>query len=111
MNVVQETPPAGNAISTTASKEYIYAGSKLIATEEPSSSGSTIGLYRPNINTFYLRNSNTTGPPDITVPFGANGDIPIVGDWNGDGTTTVGLFRPTGATFYLRNTNSTGSPD
>lgn len=70
----------------------------------------TIGLYRPP-STFYLRNSNTTGFPDISVPFGALGDIPVVGDWNGDGVTTIGLYRPSNSTFYLRNSNTIGFPD
>jgi hypothetical protein len=43
----------------------------------------TIGLFRPTGNLFFLRNSNTLGPPDVTVPFGAPGDQPIVGNWNG----------------------------
>ncbi|MEO3747882.1 VCBS repeat-containing protein, partial [Plantactinospora sp. B5E13] len=33
-------------------------------------------------------------------------DIPISGDWNGDGTDTVGVFRPSNSTWYLRDTNS-----
>jgi hypothetical protein len=70
-----------------------------------------IGLFRPSGNFFYLRNSNTPGFPDITAPFGAPGDIPIVGDWDGDGDTTIGLYRPSTSTFYLRNTNTSGVPD
>jgi DNA-binding beta-propeller fold protein YncE len=63
----------------------------------------TIGVYRPSTQTFYLRNSLTTGLPDITatVTGGASTDIPIVGDWNGDGIDTPGLWRPSTATFYL----------
>ncbi|MFG1675451.1 hypothetical protein [Micromonospora sp. NPDC049282] len=33
-------------------------------------------------------------------------DVPISGDWNGDGVDTVGVFRPSTSTFYLRDTNS-----
>jgi hypothetical protein len=33
---------------------------------------------------------------DQTFTFGAPGDIPIVGDWNGDGHTKVGVFRSVG---------------
>ena len=28
-------------------------------------------------------------------------DIPLVGDWNGTGTSKVGAFRPSDGTFYL----------
>ena len=30
-----------------------------------------------------------------------DGDIPLVGDWNGDGVAKVGAFRPSDGVFYL----------
>jgi glucose/arabinose dehydrogenase len=39
----------------------------------------------------------------------AGGDVPVVGDWDGNGTTTIGVRR--GATFLLRNENTTGVAD
>ena len=104
----------------TPSKEYIYAGGTLIATEEPPGGGtthhrSTIGLFRPSTTYFLLRNSNTPGPPDIATPMGATTDVPVVGDWDGNGTTTIGVFRPaTGAgtnTFFLSDSAVSPSVD
>ena len=66
---------------------------------------SNIGVYRPSANVFYLRNSNSVGPVDITIPFGAPGDLPVVGDLDGNGTTTVGVYRPSNNTFYLSYDN------
>ncbi len=50
----------------------------------------TIGLFSfavPNFPglgmKFSLRNSNTAGSPDISVVFGASGDLPVVGNWDG----------------------------
>jgi SpoIID/LytB domain protein len=37
------------------------------------------------------------------VAFGDPGDVPLVGDWNGDGVETVGVFR--GGVFLLSNGN------
>jgi hypothetical protein len=62
----------------------------------------TIGVYRPSTKQFLLRNSNTPGAPDITKTFGVAGDIPVTGDWNGDGETDIGVFRPSTHEFLLR---------
>jgi hypothetical protein len=43
----------------------------------------TIGVYQPSTSTFLLRNNNTPGAPDITVSFGASGDLPLIGNWDG----------------------------
>ena len=97
------------------SKEYVYAGGRLIATEEPPGTGvDTIGLYNPSGGAFFLRNSNTSGIADVTFSFGpapAAGFIPIAGDWNGDGVDSTGLYDPATGAFFLRNSNSTGSAD
>lgn len=60
----------------------------------------TIGLYRPSTSQFLERNTNTAGPPDATFAFGQAGDLPIAGDWGGDGITDVGVFR--NGQFLLR---------
>ena len=58
----------------------------------------TVGTFNRSAGVFLLRNSNTTGTADIVIdlkPFIGNlpGDIPITGDWNGDGKDEVGVFR------------------
>jgi surface antigen len=71
----------------------------------------SIGLFNPNSNIFYLRNSNTAGNADITVAYGNPNWIPITGDWDGNGTDTVGLYDPITSTFHLRNSNTAGNAD
>jgi RHS repeat-associated protein len=70
----------------------------------------TVGLYDPKTSTWYLRNELTTGVADITIGYGPPGAgwLPLVGDWDGNGTTTVGLYNPATGYFYLRNSNTTG---
>ncbi|MEU1506800.1 hypothetical protein ABZ495_17665, partial [Kitasatospora sp. NPDC005748] len=34
------------------------------------------------------------------------GDVPMVGDWNGDGKDTIGIFRPSTHGFYLSDSNT-----
>ncbi len=84
----------------------------------------SIGAYDPVTAIFYLRNANElrdefdTGAADIEFRYGsgAPGQIPIVGDWNGDGIQTVGLYNSNLAAlgvgrFLLRNSNDTGQHD
>jgi large repetitive protein len=80
----------------------------------------TVGVYRQGV--FYLRNTGgLAAAPDqeegrlnkraaeVVVAFGQAGDVPIVGDWNGDGIDTIGVFRQ--GQFLLRNTNTAGAPE
>jgi glucose/arabinose dehydrogenase len=68
----------------------------------------TIGVQRPSLGVFLMRNTNTSGGPNKTLTFGLPTDLPITGDWNGDGVETPGVFRPTTGEFFL--SNSTASP-
>lgn len=71
----------------------------------------TVGVYRPSLAAFLLRNSNTPGTFEMGITYGLTGDLLIVGDWNGDGIQTIGVYRPGDNTFYLRNNNSNGLAD
>jgi hypothetical protein len=57
----------------------------------------------------YLRNSNTQGIADISFFFGNPGDLPMAGDFNGNGCDTVSIYRPSEARFYI--INKLGSAD
>ncbi len=57
-----------------------------------------------------LRNSNTAGPPDVVLTYGRGRDVPVVGDWDGNGTDTPGLRRSPNR-WLLRNSSSGGDAD
>lgn len=42
--------------------------------------------------------------PAASIEFGEPGDVPVVGDWDGDGDDTVGVFRD--GTWTIANVNS-----
>jgi hypothetical protein len=67
------------------------------------------GLYRQSDGYVYLRDTNTQGNADTRFFFGDPGDIPLAGDFNGDGCDTVSVYRPSNATFYI--INELGSDD
>jgi hypothetical protein len=60
---------------------------------------------------FFLRNSNSGGPADIAFSYGAPGLIPVVGDWDANGTFTVGVVDSATGAWFLRNANEVGGAD
>ena len=93
---------------------------------QPGSSATTLGLYMPatrvgvfRANVAFLEDLDgdggyTTAPPDrliqnFTGPGGFTvGDIPVTGDWTGDGKAKVGIYRTsTGQWFLDANNNGT----
>jgi hypothetical protein len=84
-----------------------------VGTAPPTQKISKIGLYSPGGGAFFLRNSNTGGIADMAFTYGpaAMGFIPLVGDWDGNGTKTTGLYDPAHAAFFLRNSNTAGMAD
>jgi hypothetical protein len=55
------------------------------------------GLHKwPDVSTFY---------------FGNPGDLPFMGDWNGDGVATPGLYRQSDGFVYVKNANTQGVAD
>jgi hypothetical protein len=78
-------------------------------TEPPPTDPGPAPTTPPAPLTWMLRNTNTSGNPDLTFEFGVAGDIPVVGDWDGNGIDTVGVFRPSTQTWLLRNFNSAGA--
>ena len=64
-----------------------------------------IGVFRNSTHLFYLDyNGNGAwngASVDRQYNFGITGDIPVYGDWKGDGYATIGVFRPSTHLFYL----------
>jgi PKD repeat protein len=64
-----------------------------------------IGIFRPSIHRFYLDLNNNGAwdgiSIDATTSFGAVGDIPVIGDWNGDNIDEIGIWRPATRRFFL----------
>jgi len=71
-------------------------------------------MYSRTQKTWYLKDANTDGWANVsTVRFGSTDSswIPVVGDWNGDGTDTIGMYSRTQKTWYLKGGNTDGWGD
>jgi uncharacterized repeat protein (TIGR01451 family) len=72
----------------------------------------TAGVYNPGTAAWFLRNTNSAGPADLTFTYGPGGFVvPLDGDWNSDGIDTVAVYDPATGAFFLKNTNAGGSAD
>jgi hypothetical protein len=59
---------------------------------------------------WFLRNANSSGHATVAAfAFGEATDVPLIGDWNGDGTETVGVFR--NGRWFFKNANAGGFDD
>jgi hypothetical protein len=78
-------------------------------------SGTTkVGVYRTSNGLFILDydGDGQFTSADKVYSFGVGtqpGDIPVVGDWNGDGRTKIGLFRQ--GFYWILDTNGNGTFD
>lgn len=69
----------------------------------------TVGVYRTNPSgppLFFLTNEHADTPfakVEQQVFIGEPGDLPIAGDWDGDGIDTIGLYRTASSVFFLVN--------
>jgi hypothetical protein len=52
----------------------------------------------------------TAGGDTVRFRYGRSGDVPVVGDWKGDGRDTVGVVR-NGRRWLLRDSNTSGDAD
>jgi hypothetical protein len=102
------------------SKEYIYAGSRMLAVEDAGASAippADLAVWRPSNGYWYCMGG--TGSQAFTVAWGANGDTPVQGDYDGDGKTDLAILRPGstsvwwiypsgGASYYVVYQGTTG---
>jgi hypothetical protein len=95
--------------SASARVGTLTVASQTVTLTQSRPNASTPGQYRPTNGFVYIRNSNDTGFADNEFFYGTASDLPIAGDWNGDGTDTIGIYR--NGQFFLRNSNDTGFAD
>jgi hypothetical protein len=76
----------------------------------------TVSIYRPSQAKVYIINRLGTnggglGAADFSFYFGKRGDVPFVGDFNGNGKDSLGLHRPSTGLVYFRNSLTAGKAE
>lgn len=80
------------------------AGAASAAASRPLGAADGVGLFEPESGTWYLR--NRVGGTTRITGFGRPGDVPLVGDWDGDGVDTPAVYRGAEGRLLVRNTAS-----
>jgi hypothetical protein len=62
-----------------------------------------IGQFR---NGMWYLDYNSDGLSEKTYHFGTTGDVPVTGDWDGNGIVDTGVFRPANGNWYLETTKT-----
>jgi hypothetical protein len=55
-----------------------------------------VAVYRPATGEWFIRGQ-------AIVQWGGLGDVPVPGDYNGDGITDIAVFRPSTMTWFVMN--------
>lgn len=93
-----------NYIKTTLGGSITAAKYPASGEGRTTTSGAAVSLVDPTTGQWML---------DGAKPFyfGVPGDVPFLGDWNGDGIETPGLYRASTGFAYIRNSNTFGVAD
>lgn len=89
------------------SKEYIYAGSRMMAVEDAAASAvppADLAVWRPSSGYWYVLGG--TGSQQTFTQWGQSGDVPVPGDYDGDGKTDFAVFRPSNNNWYITLSSS-----
>jgi hypothetical protein len=108
--IKMDAPSANTAWNSATDKSLIWdnaAGDLPIAGDWNNDGYTETGVYRPGVG-FFLKmdapsaNTAWNSATDKSLIWdNAAGDLPVAGDWNGDGTLKTGVYRP-GVGFLLK---------
>ncbi|MBL0239439.1 MAG: VCBS repeat-containing protein [Chloracidobacterium sp.] len=100
--------PAPTATPTPQlSKEYIYAGSRMLAVADANANETPpadLAVWRPSSGVWYVYNLVTTAWTSYT--WGNSSDIPVQGDFDGDGKTDFAIYRPSDNNWWITTSSN-----
>lgn len=102
--------PSPTPTPVVLSKEYIYAGSRMLAVEEPNApheAATDLAVFRQSDGSWWILNALTGGTSGNY--WGMAGDKAIPADFDGDSKADVAIWRPsTGVWYIIRSSDGAG---
>ena len=98
------------AATPQLSKEYLYAGGKMLAVEDADAAAAPpadLAVWRldsSGVGTWRVMGGQ--GSQQVSVPWGGTGDKAVPGDYDGDGKTDFSVFRPSDGYWYIQNSSN-----
>jgi N-acetylmuramoyl-L-alanine amidase len=89
MRSLSRRPVAGVLLPLVLAAVVLATGAKAHA--EDVGAAHSLGLYDPSTGMWYLRRADGE---TTSFRFGSTYEVPLVGDWDGDGIDTAALYRP-----------------
>jgi hypothetical protein len=103
LNKLNPFLPAALPVPTPQlSKEYLFAGSRLLAVEDANANAAPpadLAVWRPSSGQWWVMGG--TGSQQVNFTWGMTGDVPVPGDYDGDGKTDFSIFRPSSNTWWV----------
>ena len=65
-------------------------------------------VFQPGTGMWYVKKSNGSG--NLSVQWGASGDVPAAGNYTGDARADFAVFRPSNGTWYVRSAEGVSQP-
>jgi Tol biopolymer transport system component len=106
--LLKTTAARDTSIQLIAPVAFGQAGDLPVAGDWDGDGIDDVGVFRPSVSRFFLRRPVQVSDPfpqtvffTVSFAFGQAGDLPLAGDWDGDGADSVGVFRPTDPGLFL----------
>ncbi len=102
-------PPLPTA-TPQLSKEYIYAGSRMLAVEDANANAAPpadLAVWRQSTGYWYVLGGQ--GSAQTSFQWGGTDDEAVPGDYDGDGKTDFAVWRHSNGTWYISTSSSSGA--
>jgi hypothetical protein len=99
---ISTTNPPPTSAAPQLSKEYVYAGSRMLAVEDANANAAPpadLAVWRGLTGVWYVMGG--TNSAQTFFQWGASSDKPAPGDYDGDGKTDFSIFRPSGGEWWI----------